>query len=226
MNPLTQNAAPLSVAAHAPSDAQKKRAFWLKHLHQWHWMSAAACLVGMILFSITGLTLNHAGLIRSTPEVTTTHARLPAQLAADLRRDAASNVDSKAPLPEDVAQWIGDHLSVRIAGAEAEWSDDEIYVSLPRPGGDAWLTVALESGDITHELTDRGWLAYLNDLHKGRHAGAAWSLFIDLFAIAALIFAATGLLLLKMHATHRPGTWPMVALGLTLPLLLAILFIH
>ena len=43
---------------------------------------------------------------------------------------------------------------------------------------------------------------------------------------AALIFATTGLLLLKMHSGHRPGTWPMVGLGLVLPLLLALLFIH
>jgi hypothetical protein len=216
----------MSVADHAPGHAQKKRAFWLKHLHQWHWMSAALCLIGMILFSITGFTLNHAGLIGATPEVTTTHAQLPPPLLAGLQRMAAKAADAKAPLPENVARWIGDELSVRVAGAETEWSEDEVYVSLPRPGGDAWLTVALDTGDVTHELTDRGWLAYCNDLHKGRHAGAAWSLFIDVFALAALVFATTGLLLLKMHATQRPGTWPMVALGLTLPLLLAILFIH
>jgi hypothetical protein len=46
------------------------------------------------------------------------------------------------------------------------------------------------------------------------------------FAFAALVFAVTGLFLLKMHATHRPATWPMVGLGLVLPLLLALLFIH
>src|SRR5262249_25560070 len=137
---------PMSIATSAPGRVQKKRSFWLKQLHQWHWMSSAVCLVGMILFSITGLTLNHAGLIPATPEVTTNPARLPARLAADLRRLAADHADSKAPLPEDVAQWIDEQMSVRVAGAEAEWSGDELYVSLPRPGGDAWLTVALESG--------------------------------------------------------------------------------
>jgi hypothetical protein len=33
-------------------------------------------------------------------------------------------------------------------------------------------------------------------------------------------------LILKMHAAKRPSTWPVVAGGLVLPLLLAILFIH
>jgi hypothetical protein len=97
-----------------------------------------------------------------------------------------------------------------------------VYVSLPRPGGDAWLTIDLASGEVTHELTKRGWIAYFNDLHKGRNAGAVWSLFIDTFAIAAVIFSTTGLLLLKMHATHRPSTWPVVGLGLVVPLIVAV----
>ncbi|WP_129775152.1 PepSY-associated TM helix domain-containing protein [Peristeroidobacter soli] len=206
--------------------AQKARAFWLKHLHQWHWMSAAMCLVAMLLFSVTGFTLNHASWIGAKPKVTTQTAALPAPLREQLKKTRESSGDDKAALPTEVADWLDQTLTVRVEDRETEWSDDEIYVSLPRPGGDAWLTVNLEDGEVTHELTDRGWLSYFNDLHKGRNAGAAWSLFIDVFAFAVLVFAITGLLLLKMHAGNRPGTWPMVALGLVLPLLLAILFIH
>ena len=208
------------------AQAQKNRAFWLKHLHQWHWVSAAACLVGMLLFSVTGFTLNHASWIAAKPAVTTRTAELPEGLLTQLRDKWKTDNDEKADLPVPIASWLDDAMAVRVEGRQTEWSDDEIYVSLPRPGGDAWLTVNLEDGKVTHELTDRGWLSYLNDLHKGRNTGAAWSLFIDAFAIAALVFAATGLLLLKMHAANRPGTWPMVGLGIVLPLLLAILFIH
>lgn len=210
----------------ASAQAQKNRAFWLKHLHQWHWLSAATCLVGMLLFSITGFTLNHASWIGAKPEVTTRTAELPAAMLEQLRRTWDTDANEKAALPTPVADWLGATLSVRVDGRETEWSAEEIYVSLPRPGGDAWLTVSLEDGAVTHELTNRGWLSYFNDLHKGRNTGAAWSLFIDVFAFAALVFAVTGLLLLKMHAGNRPGTWPMVGLGLVLPLLLAILFIH
>ncbi len=45
--------------------------------------------------------------------------------------------------------------------------------ALPRPGGDAWLSVERDSGAISYEITDRGWIAYLNDLHKGRKPGTA-----------------------------------------------------
>lgn len=184
------------------------------------------CLAGMVLFSITGFTLNHASWIGAKPEVTTRNAELPAPLLAQLRERWERDGNENAALPAPVAEWLDSTLSVRVEARETEWSDEEIYVSLPRPGGDAWLTVNLQDGAVTHELTDRGWLSYFNDLHKGRNTGSAWSLFIDVFAFAALVFAVTGLLLLKMHAGNRPGTWPMVGLGLVLPLLLAILFIH
>jgi hypothetical protein len=205
---------------------QRSRAFWLKHLHQWHWVSAAACLVGLLLFSITGFTLNHASAVAAKPVVTTTLERLPADLLQELRRLAVDHSEDKTPLPADVVDWLRQHLAVHTADSPAEWSEDEIYVSLPRPGGDAWLTVDLTGGEVKHELTDRGWISYLNDLHKGRNTGAPWSLFIDVFAGSVLIFAVTGLFLLKMHATQRPATWPMVGLGMVLPLLIAILFIH
>ena len=39
------------------------RAFWLRQMRQWHWISAAICLIGMLLFAVTGITLNHAGKI-------------------------------------------------------------------------------------------------------------------------------------------------------------------
>jgi len=207
------------------AQVQKNRAFWLKHLHQWHWVSAAGCLIGLVLFSLTGFTLNHATAIASKPQVTTHTGQLPAELLQRLN-DAAQGAADKPVLPAEVIGWLREHFSVQATDQKAEWSDDELYISLPRPGGDAWLTVDRASGEVAHEITRRGWVSYLNDLHKGRNTGQAWSLFIDVFAFSVLIFAITGLLLLKMHSTHRPATWPMVTFGIVLPLILAILFIH
>jgi len=201
----------------------RRRAFWLKHLYRWHWISSAACLVGMLLFTLTGITLNHAAHIEARPRVTSRESRLPAPLLAEL---AAGPRPRKAALPAAVTDWIGRELSVSARGREAEWSKDEVYVALPRPGGDAWLTIDLGGGEVRYERTDRGVISYLNDLHKGRHTGEAWSWFIDAFAVACLVFCATGLLLLQLHAGNRPITWPMVGLGLVIPLVLAVLFIH
>jgi hypothetical protein len=109
---------------------------------------------------------------------------------------------------------------------EAEWSADQVYLALPRPGGDGWVALDRATGEAEAEATDRGWISYLNDLHKGRNSGAAWSWFIDIFAFACIIFAATGLFLLQLHSAKRKSTWPLVGLGLAVPALLAIVFIH
>lgn len=204
------------------SDNQR-RAYWLKTLHQWHWVSSALCLIAIVLFSVTGFTLNHASDIEAKPAVTRRDAQLPANLRTQLGGHADKD---RAALPADVQAWLKQAIGVRVGDQAAEWSDDEAYVALPRPGGDAWLSIDLADGKVQYESTDRGWISYFNDLHKGRNTGPLWRWFIDLFAIACLVFSITGLFLLQLHARQRAATWPLVAFGLAFPLLIALLFIH
>lgn len=213
-----------STPSPALADPQR-RAFWLRTLHQWHWISSALCLIGLLLFAITGITLNHASQIPASPRTITAQATLPETLRASLEA-AAETAGERAPLPLPLRAFLADTLDVRPGAREAEWSTDEIYLSLPRPGGDGWLSVDLASGEIEHESTDRGWISYFNDLHKGRNTGPAWSWFIDVFALACLVFSITGLVLLQLHARQRGLTWPMVGLGALIPLLIALLLIH
>ena len=116
------------------------RAFWLRQMRQWHWISAAICLIGMLLFAVTGITLNHAGKIESKPVIHSASNTLQAELLAQLNSVGPAK---KQALPQDVADWIGNQMSLYVAAREAEWSAREIYVALPRPGGDAWLTIDL-----------------------------------------------------------------------------------
>lgn len=202
------------------------RAVWLKQLHQWHWISSALCLLGMFLFSITGITLNHASQIEATPTVVRKEAVAPAALVTQLQAFAGKHDGAKAPLPAAAEEWLRATWSVKAGGREAEWSVDEVYLPLPKAGGDAWVRIGLEDGAAEFENTDRGWISWLNDVHKGRNTGTAWNWFIDIFAGVCLIFCITGLLILKFHAANRPFTWPMVGLGMLIPIVIALLFIH
>ena len=208
----------------APTRKKKSpKAFWLKQLHSWHWISSAISLIGLLLFAFTGITLNHAADVEGSPQTVEKSATLPAPLLKQVAPDDAP--DAKKPLPAAVAAWVEKAIGQRGTG-EAEWSADEIYLALPRPGGDGWISIDRQSGAVTSEATSRGWISYLNDLHKGRNAGKAWGWFIDVFAGACVVFAVTGLILLQFHARARPLTWPLVAGGLVIPLLLVILFVH
>src|SRR5690606_31050017 len=60
--------------------SNSQRSAWLKTLHQWHWISSALCLLCILLFSFTGITLNHAAQIESKPEVALHKADLPPEL--------------------------------------------------------------------------------------------------------------------------------------------------
>ena len=214
----------------AASSNAPQRAYWLKKLHEWHWISSAICLIGMMLFAVTGFTLNHAGQIESKPKVESRDAQLPPELLEKLQQAQKQGLlaagKDAVGMPADVDGWLAQQIKVSAKGFAVEWSEDEAYVPMPRPGGDAWLRVDLKEGSVEYEKTDRGWISYLNDLHKGRNTGGAWSLFIDIFAVGCLVFCITGLLILKMHAQRRPMTWPMVGLGLVLPALLVLLLVH
>jgi hypothetical protein len=155
--------ATLAKKAKAKKRAQARAGF-LRETVRWHWISAAICLVGIILFAVTGITLNHARQIEAKPVTTNREATAPAPVIKALQ------------------------------AAEAE-------------------------------LTSRGWVSYLNDLHKGRNTGPVWSWFLDIFAAGCIVFCITGLILLWMHAHARKTTWWYVGLGLFIPLVLALHFI-
>lgn len=189
--------------------------------HWLHWTSAAICLAALLLFSITGITLNHASSIGGSPEVTSGGAQLPEPLMGLI-----AGTDARSRLPQPLADWFGSQFDIDASDASIEWSEDELYVSAPGPGRDAWVSVDRATGAAKYERTDRGWLAYFNDLHKGRNTGIVWWIFIDVVAAACLFFSITGLILLQIQARQRRSTWPLVAGGVGLVVLLMIFFAH
>lgn len=198
--------------------------FWKRQARTWHWMSGAICLIGMMLFALTGITLNHARDIEAKPVIVESDMVISAATLEAI--SAAAMPEGEETIPRSLQREIRRELGVDIAGAEAEWTDVDLYVSLPRPGGDAWLSLDRTTGEVLYEVTTRGGIAYLNDLHKGRNTGLAWSWFLDIFAVACIVFCATGLWLLQMHSARRGSTWFLVGAGLGLPALLLVIFVH
>jgi hypothetical protein len=200
----------------------RRRMMLYRTMHQWHWISAGVCLAALLLFSITGVTLNHASAISAAPRVNKHEAQLPDALHAQL-----TGVHAAADaVPAEITDWITSEFDLSTRGAVPEWSDEELYLSAPGPGRDAWVSIDRETGAAKSESTDRGWVAYFNDLHKGRNTGLVWMVFIDVVAAACLFFSITGLVLLVIQAKQRKATWPLVAGGVGIVVALMIFFAH
>jgi len=200
----------------------RRRMQLYRTMHLWHWISAAVCFAALTLFTVTGITLNHASAISAEPQVSSGGAQLPENLRATL---ATAAPQVSAP-PPDITAWAEDEFKLSLRDATAEWSEEELYLSAPGPGRDAWVSIDRASGAAKFEATDRGWLAYFNDLHKGRNTGITWTIFIDVVAVAVLFFSLTGLVLLWIQARQRTSTWPLVGGGIAIVTALMIFFAH
>jgi hypothetical protein len=164
------------------------RAGFYRSCRDWHGYLSAFAFLALIFFSATGLTLNH-------PEWT---SRLGADeetrrisLSSDQLSSAAAENDQAAALAAALKQ------ATRLRGAYASGDilDGEALLRFEGPSGASDATINLTSGAAEISVRRAGLLAMLNDLHRGRNAGAAWRLFIDIAAILVLALSLIGYLL-------------------------------
>jgi len=208
----------------------RKPSAW-RDIKAWHWISSAVCLGATLLFAITGVTLNHADAVEAQPIKQVVEQQLPRPVLADLSARQQQLLSGQSIveglLPSSFTAWYQQQTGLSLARSQlAQWDEYEVYVGMPRAGGDRWFRVDLETGEFYQEDLDRGWVAYLNDLHKGRNTGFGWILMLDLLAVIMGIFAITGLILLKRYAKGRKSTWPLVVAGLIVPWLVLLLPMH
>lgn len=210
---------------------KSRKSYWLKQMHTWHWISSAICLICMILFAITGITLNHPTLFEAEPEEKVVETVIPSEVLGPLQQqtEAAVANDSfdELELSKGFIAYLDNTIPHDLSLLEEapDWSEQEIYIQKPLPGGDVWMSVDIPSGELVYMHTDRGVIAWLNDLHKGRNTSLVWIWFIDIFAVATLIFCLTGLILLQLHSKNRPSTWYVTAAGIVIPGIIAIFYL-
>jgi hypothetical protein len=142
----------------------------------------------VLFFAVTGLTLNHADWFANSEKTIRSTGQMPHEW---LR---APNNTEPAKLE------IVEHLrsSNKLHGAVSDFcvEDNQISVSFKGPGytADAFIDRDTNRYDIVE--VRNGFIAVINDLHKGRDAGKVWSGLIDASAILLTLVSLTGLLLL------------------------------
>lgn len=159
-------------------------------------------LAALLFFSVTGFTLNHAdwsfGIQRR--EATFQGQMQVRWLAAGQPETA---IDRLA-----IAEFL--RASHRITGALEDFrtEDAECTLTFQGPGTSTDVSVRRDTGAYQATVRQEGWIAILNDLHKGRHTGRHWSLLIDASAILLSLVSASGIWLLWYVRRRRvSGLW-------------------
>ncbi|HCS79595.1 MAG TPA: hypothetical protein DIV42_00360, partial [Alteromonas macleodii] len=91
-------------------------------MRQWHWISGAVCLVGMMLFALTGITLNHAADIPANRTVTSVESSLPPLVVEQLVSLDTGDIDIPSELVAFMQSQEGISLPSSVTG---EWDGIE-----------------------------------------------------------------------------------------------------
>lgn len=198
------------------------QSFWSRQFRQWHWISSALVLALMLMFSVTGLTLNNPDWFVGDPIIEEREIALSAGL-----QEGIGDVTAAPQLDGALVARLSQETALPLARAKTTQVEfGEVIFDLGGPGVKANLTIDTATGDAFYERVDNGVIARLNDLHKGRDAGLVWGLLIDLTAAICIIFCLSGLGLLVINAKARSLTWPITSLGVAAPLVAYVIFVH
>ena len=137
----------------------------------------------MLLFGITGFTIDHEEWFNATtPTVTETTGQTPADLVA--KKDALR-----------IVEHLRQTWHITAALTDFVELDDSFSVGFKAPG-QLWEIEVAKAGGATHVHAEAyNFVALINNLHRGRYAGGAWRWVIDVSALLIVLACATGFVL-------------------------------
>jgi uncharacterized protein len=156
----------------------------------------------VLFFAVTGLTLNHAdwfaGQVRES--------RYSGSMPMEWLRGAQ-------PKQLAIAEKLRTAHGIHGAVSDFRADDEQISVSFKGPGYAADAFIDRHTGKYDLTVTRNGFVAVLNDLHKGRDTGRGWSVLIDVSAVLLTLVSLTGLLLLFFVYKRRTSGLILAAAG-------------
>ncbi len=189
----------------------------------------------LILFSITGITLNHRWYdsdnnqeLRLERAITANQLAvwLPLQRGEYNNRASSEKVNDWEPDLTQITNDLRTEFSLPSPSSiELEPDFKEVILDFKVPAGFATLTLSFLNLTLVLEQEKGSWLGVLNDLHKGRHSGEAWSWVIDLSAALIILFSVTGFIILFQGKKHRRGGVISFVLGSLTPYFIYLFFI-
>jgi hypothetical protein len=155
----------------------------------------------LLFFAVTGLTLNHQDWFNGQQTARQYHGVMQAKW-----------VNGEAAKLEIVKQLRRAH-HIQAALSDFRVDDAQCEVSFKGPGYEADTFIDRQTGRYEVTETRQGFVAILNDLHKGRDSGKAWSIVVDLSALLMTLVSLTGFTLIFFLQKRRSWGLLLFAIG-------------
>jgi uncharacterized protein len=164
----------------------QRRDFY-RHARYVHgWLSAFAFIV-LIFFAVTGLMLNHPEWFKPSTEENTVIIHLPESVLNQIKQQENPS--------NQIVDYVRQQHQIIGRYKSGEVIDNEVMIHLESPAGatDIWVTLDNAQAEVT--LKPASTVSLINDLHRGKNAGKAWSWLIDMSAIIITILSLAGYIL-------------------------------
>ena len=183
----------------------QRRDFYLHARYVHGWLSAFAFII-LLFFAATGLLLNHPEWFKSDQQEQSFKLTLPSTLLHSIQ----DQENPSQPILDYVRQQHG--LIGRYKSSEV--LDGEVMIRLESPAGSTDVWVLLDNGETEITSKPASTVSLLNDLHRGKNVGTAWSWLIDISAIIILLLSLAGYILFLTIKTRLVTNLILTALSL------------
>ena len=181
---------------------RRKTAIVTRFLHVYLSMVSFAVV---FFFAATGLTLNHPDWFAGQQRTVMTHGTAaPALLTAH----AGEDVDKLG-----LVEMLRTREHIHGAVSDLRIDPAQVAVSFRAPGYTADAFIDRTSGKYDLTIVSSGFIAVINDLHKGRDTGRTWGWLIDASAVMLVLVSLTGLLLIWFVYKRRVAGLILACIG-------------
>jgi hypothetical protein len=172
----------------------------------------------VFFFAATGLTLNHADKF-----IGLSHT----EQGKGVLNAAWVNASDTLKIEKlNIVEFLRSKYKISAALSDFRIDDSQVGVSFKGPGYAADIFIERRTGSYEIEQTSAGFIGLINDLHKGRDTGHAWSIFIDISAILLTLVSLTGFFLLLFLKRKRMSGLVVAGCGLLLAYLVYAIWIR
>ena len=189
----------------------QRRDFYRHSRYVHGWLSAFAFLT-LLFFSVTGLLLNHPEWFEPAKTEQTTQLILPESILKSIKQQEN---------PSDaILNYVRQQQNVVGRYQSSEVMDNEVMIRLESPAGATDIWVMTDTGETEITQKPASTVSMLNDLHRGKNSGLAWSWLIDISAIIVIALSLVGYILFLSIKTRLVTHLVLTAASLALIILL------